>query len=65
VRITPGSSSFYVSGPSSSARSVGTISDMGYLVPQPFVAEGNRAITRILGRNWWLAVPRVQDPDTA
>jgi hypothetical protein len=36
------SSPFYVGGPASSARSGGTISGMGCLVPQSFPTGGNR-----------------------
>jgi hypothetical protein len=46
VRTAPGSSSFFVDGPSSSARSGRAISVMGYLVPQPFTDGGNRAVSR-------------------
>jgi hypothetical protein len=46
VRTAPGSSSFLVDGPSSSARSGRAISVMGYLVPQPFTDGGNRVVSR-------------------
>jgi hypothetical protein len=54
VQITPGFSSFYVGGPSSSVRSGGVRSGMGCMVPQLFAAGGNRlylefgAVTSIL-----------------
>jgi hypothetical protein len=48
VRIALRSISFYVCGPSPSARSGGTISGMGYLVPQPFGAGGNWAVSKFV-----------------
>jgi hypothetical protein len=43
VWIAPGFSSFYVGGPSSSARIGGAISDTGCMIPQPFTARQNRS----------------------
>jgi hypothetical protein len=40
--ITPRISSFYVGGPSSSAKSGGALSSMRCRVPQPFAAGGNQ-----------------------
>jgi hypothetical protein len=41
--IAPGFSSFWVGGPSSSARSGGAISSIGCMVPQLFGTHGNRS----------------------
>jgi hypothetical protein len=43
VWITPGISSFYIGGPSSSAWTGGVISGMRCLVPQPFLIVGSRS----------------------
>jgi hypothetical protein len=48
VQIAPGFSFFYVGGPFPSARSGGAICDIGYLVPQPFVARGNPTVSRFV-----------------
>jgi hypothetical protein len=55
---------FYVDDSSSSARSGRIIFGIEYLVPQSFVAGGNRVVSRILGCNRRHEVHEVQDLDS-
>jgi hypothetical protein len=65
VCIILGFSSFYVGGPSSSARSGEVISSIGCMVPHHLLLDGTIHIQIILGRNWRPMVPGVLDPDSS
>jgi hypothetical protein len=63
VRIAPRFSSFQVGGPSSSARSGGAISGIGFMVPQLFTAGGNWSYQEFWAVTDGSCFARVLDPD--
>jgi hypothetical protein len=64
MRITAGSSFFWLVVPPLQPRVVVSYPVRGTWFPSHWSLEKNQVVSRILGHNWWLAVPRVQDLDT-
>jgi hypothetical protein len=50
---------FRLVGPSLQPREVGLFPGMGCMGHQPYATRGNQSYPGVLGRNRWLAVPRV------
>jgi hypothetical protein len=59
IRIAPEISFLGVMTPSLQPGGMGPLTDMGYMVPQPFAAGGNRSYLKfwaVIGDLWYLCI---------